>query len=143
MWKTVHTRFTQRQLRKFSEMFFCCRRFDFTMYLYNQCMLSGVAYPEYGRRILAVASFYKTHYLRVPVTTPMKNGIVVMLQRFGLSFDGNHHSALDDASNLARIVVRMVQDGHRSKMRANMVIYPERSQPAHHAMPKSCLYADL
>ena len=101
-------------------LFDCCRRFDFTVYLHNQCLLSGVTYPEYGRRILAVSSFYKIEYLRVPITTPMKNGIVVMLQRFGLSFDGNHHSALDDASNLARIVVRMVQDGHRSKMNANI-----------------------
>ncbi|GAU97096.1 hypothetical protein RvY_08449-2 [Ramazzottius varieornatus] len=117
-------------------------RFDFNIYLYNQCKLNYIVYPHYARQVLMVASFYKRYYLMVAITTRMSNGTATMLQRFGMTLEGKRHSAVDDVRNLARVVIRMMQDGHLPKMRANIAIYPER-QSADHKIPKSCFFVDL
>lgn len=34
-----------------------------------------------------------------------------MLEKLGMDYDGRPHSGLDDSKNIARIAVRMLQDG--------------------------------
>lgn len=33
-----------------------------------------------------------------------------MLKRFGLNFEGREHSGLDDSKNIARVVIKMLND---------------------------------
>ena len=40
------------------------------------------------------------------------SGITKMLQSLGLSFDGRHHSGLDDSINIARIALELIKVRH-------------------------------
>ena len=42
------------------------------------------------------------------------SGITKMLQSLGLSFDGRHHSGLDDSINIARIALELIKVRHSS-----------------------------
>ncbi|CAK8698592.1 unnamed protein product [Clavelina lepadiformis] len=43
--------------------------------------------------------------------TLKKPKLLDMLANIGLNFEGRHHCGRDDAKNLARIVIRLMQDG--------------------------------
>ena len=47
-----------------------------------------------------------------------------MLQSMGMSFEGNQHSGIDDSRNIARILIRLLQDG--AAMRQNERIYSNK-----------------
>lgn len=117
--------------------------YDYTVYLYNECKLNNIPYPSYAQRILTIGSLFKNNYLNVPARTRMPNGMARMLEHMGMDFEGRRHSALDDAWNLARIVVRMVQDGHRYSLRATIKVLPDHQQYSNHRMPNSCGYIDM
>jgi ERI1 exoribonuclease 3 len=40
------------------------------------------------------------------------NGLSDMLKHLKLKFDGHHHSGIDDTKNIAKIVLKMIADGH-------------------------------
>jgi 3'-5' exoribonuclease 1 len=92
--------------------------FDMGRFLYLQCKHSNLDYPSYGsfwanlRKVFV--NFYKEgfyanqnnnahHNLKLP-------GLQTMLSRLGMDFVGQPHSGLDDAKNIARIVVRLLKD---------------------------------
>ena len=60
-----------------------------------------------------------------------------------MRFEGSRHSALDDTRNLARVVVRMVQDGLHDKLQATITVRPAESRQGYRYMPQSCAYNDL
>ncbi|NXB81112.1 ERI1 exoribonuclease, partial [Donacobius atricapilla] len=37
--------------------------------------------------------------------------LTIMLENLGMNYDGRPHSGLDDSKNIARIAIRMLQDG--------------------------------
>ena len=47
-----------------------------------------------------------------------------MLENMGLTFQGHQHSGIDDARNIARIVVRMLEDG--ADLRINERLYAHK-----------------
>ena len=49
-----------------------------------------------------------------------------MLEALGMTFEGNEHSGIDDSRNIARILVRMLQDG--AKMKVNEKIHARKLQ---------------
>ena len=40
--------------------------------------------------------------------------MVGMLQYLKLKLDGRHHSGIDDTRNIAKIMIKMIKDGHKS-----------------------------
>lgn len=50
------------------------------------------------------------------------NGMVGMLNNFGLKLDGRHHSGIDDTKNIAKILIKMVSDSH-TNFKINYIKY--------------------
>jgi 3'-5' exoribonuclease 1 len=43
-------------------------------------------------------------------------GIIKMLDYLGLEFEGKQHCGLDDAGNIAKILMKLIIDGHKLKL---------------------------
>ena len=72
-----------------------------------QCKYSEISYPEYGMywanlRKLFV-NFYKASFYSNNNHAAQLPGLQTMLSRLGMEFEGQPHSGLDDAKNIARI----------------------------------------
>lgn len=82
---------------------FC--RWDIENFLTLQCLFSGVTFPRYAREYVNLRrhchSFYK-----------IRGGVARMLHELGMEFEGREHSGIDDTRNIARIAVKMLEDGH-------------------------------
>lgn len=78
---------------------------DFAKFLQLQCQISEVPYPRWARKWINVRKEFASFY------TIQRCGINKMLENLGLSFDGRHHSGLDDSVNIARIAIELIQDG--------------------------------
>lgn len=74
-------------------------------FLNIQCDLSEIPYPEYAKRWVnlskSFSNFYKTHRMN----------LANMLNTLGLTFSGRQHRGIDDAKNIARIAIQLLQDG--------------------------------
>ena len=49
--------------------------------------------------------YYKAEEFHAPIT------LEAIIENLGMSFEGRPHSGIDDARNIARILVKMVRDG--------------------------------
>ncbi|CAF0915144.1 unnamed protein product [Adineta ricciae] len=78
---------------------------DFNKYLRKQCEISQIKYPTWASQWLNVKQTFRNFYFVTPGR--IKN----MLDSLQLQFDGNLHSGLDDAKNIAKIVIQLIQDG--------------------------------
>ena len=81
--------------------------FDMGRFMYLQCKYSEISYPEYGMywanlRKLFV-NFYKASFYSNNNHAAQLPGLQTMLSRLGMEFEGQPHSGLDDAKNIARI----------------------------------------
>lgn len=56
-------------------------------------------------------------FLQVPRT---QTKLSTMLEKLGLTYEGRPHSGLDDSRNIARIAVRMLQDGCQLRVNERM-----------------------
>lgn len=78
---------------------------DMGRFLVLQCKATGIPYPDFAKKWINVrksySNFYKT--MRLPLAG--------MLEFLGMSFEGQPHSGLDDAKNIARVVLQMLKDG--------------------------------
>jgi len=78
---------------------------DMGRFLYLQCISSGVSYPNFGKKWINLrkcfSQFYKCDRLRLQL----------MLEKLGMEFVGHPHCGLDDATNIAHLLIRMIQDG--------------------------------
>nr|CAB3243447.1 3'-5' exoribonuclease 1-like [Phallusia mammillata] len=78
---------------------------DFSRFLNIQCCLSEVPYPKWAKKWINLKKVFGNFYgLRRP-------RILDMLQNIGLEFEGRPHCGLDDATNIAKIVLRLLEDG--------------------------------
>jgi len=99
--------------------------FDMGRFMYLQCKYSEISYPEYGMywanlRKLFV-NFYKASFYSNNNHAAQLPGLQTMLSRLGMEFEGQPHSGLDDAKNIARIVVRLLKD--KAVIRVNEKIH--------------------
>lgn len=46
--------------------------------------------------------------------------LTIMLENLGMNYDGRPHSGLDDSKNIARIAIRMLQDGCELRVNERM-----------------------
>ena len=88
-----------------------------------QCDLSSISYPQWAEEWINVRKLFASFYSvpRCGIIVKIMNcsfslymifgliGIKSMLQKLGLSFDGRPHSGLDDATNIARIVIELLK----------------------------------
>jgi 3'-5' exoribonuclease 1 len=88
-----------------------------------QCEIAKIIYPKWAYQWINIKNtfteFYsiksgrklkKTflHFL-ISCSFSFKKGIRDMLDKLGLSFLGNLHSGLDDATNIGRIVIELIK----------------------------------
>ena len=86
--------------------------FDVGRFLRLSCQQAELEVPGWAEKWINIrkgfANFYKTS-----TTTHMKlPGLQTMLNKLDMEFEGNPHSGLDDATNIARVVARYEQDSH-------------------------------
>lgn len=74
-------------------------------FLNLQCSLAKIDYPRWARKWVDIRKLF-ANYLGV-----RRCGIAKMLAYYGYEFEGNQHCGLDDAKNIARILVRLAKDG--------------------------------
>lgn len=61
--------------------------------------------------------FTKLFIFQVPRS---QTKLTIMLEKLGMDYDGRPHSGLDDSKNIARIAVRMLQDGCELRINEKM-----------------------
>lgn len=70
-----------------------------------QCYHSQIEFPNWARNWIDIRKTFSNWFgLR-------RCGIEKMLKYFGLEFEGKQHCGLDDATNIARIMLKLVEDG--------------------------------
>ena len=90
--------------------------FDLRFFLHGECTRKGIEKPAYFDKWINIKSMFKDFY-----NTRHLN-IHKMLARQNLKFEGRLHSGIDDTRNIARIMIRMREDG--------CVIYVNEALPA-------------
>ena len=86
-------------------VFVTCGEWDLKTMLPLQCATSAVANLPIFSKWTNVKFAFQDFYSRKAL------GMTEMLDDLGLALQGRHHSGIDDCRNIARIVVRMAQDG--------------------------------
>ncbi|XP_019377854.1 PREDICTED: 3'-5' exoribonuclease 1 [Gavialis gangeticus] len=86
---------------------------DMSKFLNIQCRISHIKYPSFAKKWINIRKSYGNFY-KVPRN---QTKLTIMLEKLGMNYDGRPHSGLDDSKNIARIAIRMLQDG--CELRAN------------------------
>jgi 3'-5' exoribonuclease 1 len=89
---------------------------DMSKFLNIQCQLSRLKYPPFAKKWINIRKSYGNFY-KVPRS---QTKLTVMLEKLGMDYDGRPHSGLDDSKNIARIAVRMLQDGCELRINEKM-----------------------
>lgn len=110
-------------LSRFSNMKFVVLSdgpWDMSRFLRSQCTMSKLPMPKWGKRWINIRKSYSNFYkLR-------RTGLSNMLENLGLRFEGHMHSGIDDARNIARIAIRLLEDG--CQLHANERLYITSNQ---------------
>ena len=78
---------------------------DFDKFLSPQCQYSKISYPDYAKEWVDVRKHFSRCY-------GITGSISFMMECLGRKFDGRMHSGLDDARNVAKILIQMLKDGN-------------------------------
>ncbi|XP_023593009.1 3'-5' exoribonuclease 1 isoform X3 [Trichechus manatus latirostris] len=89
---------------------------DMSKFLNIQCQLSRLRYPPFAKKWINIRKSYGNFY-KVPRS---QTKLTIMLEKLGMNYDGRPHSGLDDSKNIARIAVRMLQDGCELRVNEKM-----------------------
>lgn len=89
---------------------------DMSKFMNTQCRLSRLRYPQFAKKWINIKKFYGNLY-KVPRT---QTKLSSMLEKLGLQYEGRPHSGLDDSRNIARIALRMLQDGCQLRINERM-----------------------
>ncbi|XP_041368570.1 3'-5' exoribonuclease 1-like [Gigantopelta aegis] len=90
---------------------------DMSRFMFTQCQLSGICYPRWAKKWINIRKLYSNYY------QCRRCRIEEMLSRLGMKFEGNLHSGIDDARNIARIAMHMLKDGCAFKLNEFINIY--------------------
>ncbi|XP_017592256.1 PREDICTED: 3'-5' exoribonuclease 1 isoform X2 [Corvus brachyrhynchos] len=98
----------QRELgTKYSYSMLTDGSWDMSKFLNIQCRISRIKYPSFAKKWINIRKSYGNFY-KVPRN---QTKLTIMLENLGMNYDGRPHSGLDDSKNIARIAIRMLQDG--------------------------------
>lgn len=75
----------------------------------KQCKRSGIAFPRQFKRSCNLRTSFSKFYGK-------KFNLGGMLEYFGMRFEGREHSGIDDSRNIARIVLRVLEDGNELRV---------------------------
>lgn len=78
---------------------------DIDRFLKNQCRALKIDLPHYFHRWVNVRKHFYNYYKLYQVN------VELMLQHLGMKFEGRPHSGIDDARNIARILIQLIKDG--------------------------------
>ena len=95
-------------------------------FLPAQCTLSGIPVPGYASKWVNVRKHYRRYYKAEDFETPVT--LELILENLGMSFEGRPHSGIDDARNIARILVKMIKDGVDPKVNDDIVYQRSRAE---------------
>jgi inhibitor of KinA sporulation pathway (predicted exonuclease) len=74
-------------------------------FLNLQCLHDGILFPYWARKWINIRKLFANWF------GVRRCNILKMLEYFGLEFEGKQHCGLDDAKNIARILVKLVENG--------------------------------
>lgn len=108
---------------------------DMSKFLNIQCRISRIRYPQFAKKWINIRKSYGNFY-KVPRT---QTRLSIMLEKLGLKYEGRPHSGLDDSRNIAKIALRMLQDGCQlrvnERMHAGQLLSIPSSAPLEGAPP--------
>ena len=79
------------------------RSWDIGKCLLQQCELSSIRVPSCARKWIDLRRHFRNFY-------KLKGNLETMLSQLGMTFEGRQHCGLDDAKNIARMLVKMIED---------------------------------
>ena len=82
--------------------------------MHLQCSTSNIPFPRWAKKWINIRKSYSNYYgfKRVKLS--------VMLENLGMQFEGQQHSGIDDARNISRIVIHMLDDGFMMKINESL-----------------------
>ncbi|XP_044135934.1 3'-5' exoribonuclease 1 isoform X2 [Bufo gargarizans] len=89
---------------------------DMSKFLNMQCHISCIKYPRFAKKWINIRKSYGNFY-KVPRN---QTKLTMMLEKLGMLYDGRLHCGLDDSKNIARIAIRMLQDGCELRVNERM-----------------------
>ncbi|KAM9329277.1 3'-5' exoribonuclease 1 [Gastrophryne carolinensis] len=89
---------------------------DMSKFLNIQCRVSRIKYPRFAKKWINIRKSYGNFY-KVPRN---QTKLTMMLEKLGMIYEGRLHSGLDDSKNIARIALRMLQDGCELRVNERM-----------------------
>lgn len=92
---------------KYKYTFLTDGSWDMGKFLYTQCKLSRIRYPQFARKWINIRKSYGNFYKVARSQTKL----ICMLENLGMQYEGRPHCGLDDSRNIARIAIHMLKDG--------------------------------
>jgi len=86
--------------------FVTCGDWDLNSMLNKQCEREKTALPAYFLSWINLKKRYADFY------NTKCYGMAQMLQDLKLPLIGRHHSGIDDCRNIARVMIKMIEEGH-------------------------------
>lgn len=86
---------------------------DLGKFLSEQCTLSGIPLPSYANQWINLRKHCYRYY-NFHKDSPVTLG--ELLESLGLSFEGRPHSGIDDARNISKMLVKMMNDGLEARI---------------------------
>ncbi len=83
-----------------------CGAWDLKTMLPKEIKNKKLDYPKVYKRYINIKNEFEYFY------KIKAGGMVQMLNYLGLTLDGRHHSGIDDTKNIAKILVKIISQGH-------------------------------
>ncbi|CAG2243047.1 ERI1 [Mytilus edulis] len=95
---------------------------DMSRFMYHQCRQNKITYPRWGGKWINLRKAYSNFY------QCRRTKLNDMLENLGMTFEGHLHSGLDDSRNIARIAIRLAEDG--CELKVNEYLHYDRNENA-------------
>lgn len=79
--------------------------YDMALFFITQCQFSNVPVPDFSKKWINIRKLYSNFY------KTKRCDLETMLKILGMPFEGRQHCGQDDALNISKIVIQMLQDG--------------------------------
>ncbi|PAV56818.1 hypothetical protein WR25_09637 isoform B [Diploscapter pachys] len=92
---------------------------DLWKFFQHTCMVNDFEVPHDFRHFINIKKMFEMKYGHIEKGQG-KPAIELMLQRVGIQFEGTKHCGLDDSINIAKIVIRMLEDNVELRINQRM-----------------------
>lgn len=105
--------------------------YDFTGFLKKQCGISKVKYPNWAKHWVNLKTLFVDFY-QVKCNEKQMPTLRSMVEMAGLQFSGKLHSGMDDVENMAKLLLRMADDGVKG-IQPNQELFLDNGPPFYRA----------